>query len=69
MMGKTTSNVAFCDVDLKIDVHSATRVEDLRPITLDEFANGQEANVVQIEETGEFVFTRVNGDFVTGPEV
>ena len=68
-MGTSTKPVTFIDVNVKLDVHSATNPEHLGEITVEQFANGSPISVETILETGELLITKKGGDFIQGPIV
>ena len=76
-MGYSIKSIPFFTDEITIIPHSV-RYETLPPmvgaflsgreVSIREFCNGQPCSLEQIEETGEYIVTLKNGDFMQGPE-
>lgn len=68
-MGYSTTQIPFFDDRIEIDAHTASFVEHLRQISIEDFCEDQRASLEIVEETGEYIVRRADGAFIHGPEV
>lgn len=69
-MGMTTKSIQFFTDTIKIVPHTATSAAHIgRLVSLRRFANGQRLSLEQVQETGELIARRGDGEFIHGPEV
>lgn len=68
-MGKTLISIPFFVDTITIVPHSASKAEHLdRPISIQEFSQGQPVSLYEIEGTNEWIVKLQDGTFIEGPE-
>lgn len=72
-MGKSYIPVMLFSDAIKVDPHSASKVEHLKPISIKDFANAAPVSLEICEETGELLVSKgvpgtASYEFIEGPE-
>ena len=69
-MGYSTVSIPFFNQDIAIKPHTATSGKYIGcKITIGQFCGKQRGSLEQIQETGEYIVRRQDGEVIEGPEV
>ena len=72
MMGYSTKPILFFSDEIVINVHTATKAQHLRPISIAEFANGRPVYLEQRDDNKEYIVScgkYPDIEFIQGPEL